>query len=148
VIDSIVIDFVPGTVERLLGETSAAVVVVEGQGSLLHPAFSPSTVALMHGARPQHHILCCRFGERVHSGTDVEIPDVETVARAYSTTFEALGVNSRLLAVAMDSGSVGDREYERERDTIAERLGVPCCDPVRESVAPLVAPLAARFAAT
>jgi hypothetical protein len=70
------------------------------------------------------------------------------VARAYSTTFAALGVDSCLLAVAMDSGSVGDREYEREREAITERLGVPCCDPVRESVATLVQPIVARFAST
>ena len=80
VIDSVVIDFVPGTIERLLGATTAAVVIVEGQGGILHPAYSPSTVALMHACRPQHHVLCHRLGARVHAGTDVEIADLATVA--------------------------------------------------------------------
>jgi uncharacterized NAD-dependent epimerase/dehydratase family protein len=101
----------------------------------------------MHACRPQHHLLCHRIGERVHAGTAVEISDVATVARAYSATFDALGVESRLLGVALDSGSVSATEYERERDAIAARLEVPCCDPVRESVAPLVESLVARFAA-
>jgi len=57
------------------------------------------------------------------------------------------GVASRN-ATARKAGKVERETYERERDAITERLGVPCCDPVRESVATLVEPLAARFAAT
>jgi uncharacterized NAD-dependent epimerase/dehydratase family protein len=137
VIDSIVIDFVPGTIERLVGEIRSAVVVIEGQGSIFHPAFSPSALALMHASRSRYHVLCHRCAQTHHDDTDVALPSIEDAARGHQVVFEVLGIESELLAVSLDSSRITAADYQHERDAIAERLGVPCCDPVRESAGPM-----------
>jgi D-glutamate N-acetyltransferase len=144
VIDSVVIDFVPGTIERLLRGTASGTVVIEGQGAIFHPAYSPSTVALMHACRPQHHVVCHRSGQRRHRETNGAIPPLVDAVRGYQLVFEGLGIDSDLLGVSLDSSGTTFDAYVRERDAITDRLGVPCCDPVRESADPFAAALLAR----
>lgn len=66
VIDAIPIDFVPGHVERLVleAERAADIVVVEGQGSMFHPSYSPTSLALLHAVRPNFLVMCHRLGQK------------------------------------------------------------------------------------
>ena len=65
-IDRIAADFLQGTVEWLTeeGEKRADWVIVEGQGSLDHFAYSSVTLALIHAARPEGMILVHQAGPR------------------------------------------------------------------------------------
>lgn len=136
VIDAIPIDFVPGVIERLIltSERTAEVVVVEGQGSLFHRSFAPSTFALLDAARPQYLVLCHRLGERTHAGFRQALPSVEGAVTAYQQLADALQIPTRLLGICLDTADFESDDAERACVELGERLGIPCLDAVRDGV--------------
>lgn len=61
-IDRVIADFAPGATEQLVLEAAARnpdLIVVEGQGSINHPAYAPVTLALMYGSAADALILVC-----------------------------------------------------------------------------------------
>ena len=67
-VDRVISDFVQGTVEWMLeeGEARGDWIIVEGQGSLDHPAYSSVTLGLIHGATPHAMVMVHKPGLAEH----------------------------------------------------------------------------------
>src|ERR687884_1747745 len=84
-VDAVVSDFVAGASEQLVLEaarTSPDLILVEGQGSLGHPAYSGVTTALLHGSCPDCLVLCADASlEKVF--TRIPVPDLKEIIDLY-----------------------------------------------------------------
>ncbi|MEN8145643.1 MAG: DUF1611 domain-containing protein [Gemmatimonadota bacterium] len=153
-VDAVVADFLAGAAERLTLDAAqgADIVLVEGQGSLLHPGYSPVTLGLLHGVMPQAMILCWLPNRpSIYGGNYdwVTIPPLDQVVRMYE---EAAGwVNppfrSRVIGLAANTYDMREDEARRAVEAATELTGLPATDPIRFGSDPLVdAVLAAKTA--
>jgi len=132
-IDAIPGDFMAGCVERdvMSVDGQADMILVEGQGSLLHPGFSSVTLALLHGAIPHSLILNHQLTRKEISNIkDVTIPSLTEVIQPYldlASPFRRphlVGVSFNTVGVSEDEAKAAIKAAERE-------LGVPATDPIR-----------------
>jgi uncharacterized NAD-dependent epimerase/dehydratase family protein len=76
-VDAVIADFIAGAAERLVLECAegADLVLVEGQGSIIHPSYSGVTYGLLHGSLPHAQILCAQPSRRAINRCEwVKIP--------------------------------------------------------------------------
>jgi uncharacterized NAD-dependent epimerase/dehydratase family protein len=138
-IDRVVADFVSGAVEKmLLQHQHHEILMVEGQGSLVHPSYSGVTLGLMHGALPHALILCYEVGRESVTGlAGLKIPPLERI-RQLNETMAGVFAPCPVIAVSMNSRLVTGDEAEVERDRVQQRLELPVCDVVRDGPERLV----------
>jgi uncharacterized NAD-dependent epimerase/dehydratase family protein len=138
-VDAVVSDFVAGASEQLVLEvakTSPDLILVEGQGSLGHPAYSGVTLGLMHGSCPDCLILCSADpAEEVFGG--VPRPSPARVARLYEEV-AALIKPAPVVAVSLNTRGMEEREAQNLIAAVADETGLPATDPFRSSAAPIL----------
>jgi uncharacterized NAD-dependent epimerase/dehydratase family protein len=132
-VDRVVSDFVAGAVEELILEigNDHDVLFVEGQGSIVHPAYSGVTCGLLHGSMPDSLVMTHVEGrEAIHGYEDTPIPPLSTCVDLY----EDLAAPVHETSVVAGALNTAHLEADAARDAIAsyeEQLGVPATDPVR-----------------
>ena len=137
-VDRLVSDFAQGTVEWLVeeGERRGDWVIVEGQGSLDHPAYSSVTLALIHGATPHAMVLVHKAGQTEHDFD--HLPDASYPIAELGPFIElhekvaGLVAPSRVVAIALNTSLIAsDEDALAEIAATAEETGLPVADPVR-----------------
>jgi uncharacterized NAD-dependent epimerase/dehydratase family protein len=135
-VDAVVSDFVAGASEQLVLEaarTSPDLILVEGQGSLGHPAYSGVTLGLMHGCCPDCLILCAGDPhEEVFR--DVPRPSPAHVSRLYEEV-ASLIKPAPVVAVSLNTRGLNAEEAEDLIAAVADETGLPTADPFRGSAA-------------
>ena len=140
-VDAVVADFIAGAAEQLVLEgvrRGGEVLFVEGQGSLLHPAYSGVTLGLIHGSAPHSYVLCHKADETVVDGDErYPIPPLAELVELHER-ISLLSRPARVRAVALNTR---DLSRKRARRAIAEtevETGLPADDPVRFGAGKLV----------
>jgi uncharacterized NAD-dependent epimerase/dehydratase family protein len=138
-VDAVVSDFVAGASEQLVLEAAKAtpdLILVEGQGSLGHPAYSGVTLGLMHGSCPDCLILCAADpSEEVFRG--VPRPSPARVARLYEEV-ASLIKPAPVVAVSLNTRGLDDERALDLIAAVADETGLPTADPFRGSAAPIL----------
>jgi uncharacterized NAD-dependent epimerase/dehydratase family protein len=138
-VDAVVSDFVAGASEQLVLKAARRgpdVILVEGQGSLGHPAYSGVTLGLLHGSCPDCLILCAADPhEEVFAG--VPRPGPAHVARLYEEV-AALVKPAPVVAVSVNTSGLEEAQAREFVAQIAVETGLPAADPFRASAVPIL----------
>ena len=144
-LDAIRVDHAGGAVERMVLEAADHdIVVVEGQGSLLHPG-STATLPLMRGSACTHMILCHRAGmDRLIDAEQVRIPPLREVIALNEAVARAAGAltPAKVVGIALNTAKLGASEAEAAIKAVADETGLPVTDPVRNGAQVLARALA------
>ena len=143
-VDRLISDFAQGTVEWMVeeGERRGDWVIVEGQGSLDHPAYSSVTLALIHGATPQAMVLVHKAGQTEHDFD--HLPDASFPIAPLGPFIDlhekvaGLVAPSKVVAIALNTSAIASEDDARaEIARVAAETGLPVDDPVRFGGGPL-----------
>jgi uncharacterized NAD-dependent epimerase/dehydratase family protein len=133
-VDAVIADFIAGAAEQLVLEGVARggeVLWVEGQGSLLHPAYSGVTLGLVHGSAPHAFVLCHQAG---HSAVDDDerfpIPPLAELVELHER-LALVARPARVAAIALNTRELDETAARAAIAAAEAETGVPADDPVR-----------------
>ena len=130
-VDRVISDFAAGAVERLvLEQADRDVVVIEGQGALIHPAYSGVALALLHGALPDGIILCHQPGRTRLRGNDEPVSPLKTHIDLYERMSAPLHP-AKIIGIALNGFGMNDTDLQREIERTQAETGLPTTDVVR-----------------
>ncbi len=139
-VDAVIADFISGAAERLSPANDPDHWdVIEGQGALSHPSYAGVSVGLLHGAQPDALVLCHEAGRtRIDGMEQWALPSLEDCAADNLRLARLTNPEVKMVGVSMNTAAARPGEAERILAEAALRLRVPCVDPVRTGVAPIV----------
>ncbi len=133
-VDAVVSDFIAGATERLLvegHERGGELLMVEGQGALLHPAYSGVTLGLVHGSAPHAFVLCHLAGQTEIEGYPghplTSLPEIIELHERISLPAR----KATVAAIALNTRELGEDEAREAVAATASETGLVVDDPVR-----------------
>ncbi len=141
-LDAVRVDFASGAVEQMVMRYGLDhdILFIEGQGSLIHPS-STATLPLIRGSQPTHLILGHRAGQtHIHHLPEISIPPLPEVIQLYEAVARASSAFApvRIAGISLNTGDLPQTEALRWIDQVSQQTGLPCTDPIRLGVDPLI----------
>ena len=133
-LDAYKLDHACGAVESaVLDQKDKDIVIVEGQGSILHPG-SSATLPLMRGTCPTHMILChIARNNSLRSLENIKIPDLKKFIDLNEQLASVIGTypNAKVLGVALNTIEMENNEALKMIKKVEENTGLPSTDVIR-----------------
>ena len=138
-VDRVVADFIGGATERLVRETAPGndVVILEGQGSILHPGYAGVTFGMIAGALPQAFVLCHQPTRDTVRGYAVPIPPLADLATLYEGALSGIR-RIPVIGIALNTFDLDDGSARGAIEAAERHTGLPAADPVRFGAGALV----------
>ena len=136
-LDAVVADFAAGAAELLSPDAAPDHWdVIEGQGSLFHPAYAGVALALLHGSQPDVIVVCHDPGRTATLGhPGYVVPSVDETIALNLQLGGRTNPSIRCGGVSLNTGGLPADEAERLIAAESERLGLPVGDPMRGGAA-------------
>jgi D-glutamate N-acetyltransferase len=139
-VDAVASDFLSGAAETLSPANAPEHWdIIEGQGSLFHPAYAAVTLGLVLGSQPDALVLCHDLARKtLASFPHVPVMRLERALPAYLDAAHLTNPRARFIGVALNTSSLSGEEAKAALDRTADRLDLPCVDPIRTGVESLL----------
>jgi uncharacterized NAD-dependent epimerase/dehydratase family protein len=133
-VDAVVSDFLAGAAERLVvegHERGGELLLVEGQGSVTHPAYSGVTLGLIHGSAPHAFVLCHQAGTTEVEGYPghplLSLPELVELHERISLPAR----KAKVAAIALNTRTLDDGAAREAIAAAEDETGLVADDPVR-----------------
>ena len=132
-IDAVVADFLAGAAEMLSPDADANHLdVIEGQGSLYHPAYASVSLGLLHGSQPDMFVVCHNpLRTAILGHPNFSVPSIEAVIEQTVALGRLTNPSIRCTAISLNTSGLDDAAAEAELAATEARLGLPTADPMR-----------------
>lgn len=139
-IDAVVADFIAGAAEWLSPANDPEHWdVIEGQGSLFHPAYAGVTLGLLHGSQPDALVLCHDpTRDHLEGFPGFPLCDLETAVSRYLQAARLTNPRATFVGVALNTATLSEPERAELFEKLERKLGLPCCDPLKTGVEAIV----------
>ena len=143
-LDSLINDFVSGEIEhqvcRAFRDERPDIIVIEGQGCLMHPAY-PGGFEILAGARPDAIVLQHAPARLHYDG----FPGFPLAGPEKETSVLELLCGKPVIALTLNHEGMDAEETRRYAEEYTRDHGVLCCDVLLDGVEPVVAEIRRRF---
>jgi len=131
--DAVVSDFEAGAAEVLSPDAAPDHWdVIEGQGSLFHPAYAAVSLGLLHGSQPDVIVVCHEPGRtHVLGAPGYELPSLEETIDLNLRLGKRTNPRIRCAGVSLNTSRLSDAEARQLFEAESRRLGLPVADPIR-----------------
>ncbi len=131
-VDAIVSDFISGAVEQLACENDDDHWdIVEGQGSLFHPAFAGVSLGLLHGAQPDVLVMCHEAGRtRIKDNADYAVSSLRDCVDTNLAMSRLTSPDVALGAISLNCRTVDPDKVDTICRAVSEEFCLPCFDPM------------------
>jgi uncharacterized NAD-dependent epimerase/dehydratase family protein len=137
ILDSLVNDFVAGELENAVvtawRDRRPDVIVIEGQGSLMNPAY-PGGLEILAATRPQAIVLQHAPTRTHYDG----FPDEAIHPLTLQIAALELVSGRKVTAIALNSEGVAPDQIGEVADRLARETGIPVAEPIRQGAGALV----------
>ena len=139
-VDAVVSDFISGATEFLSPANDPDHWdVIEGQGSLFHPAYSGVSLGLLHGAQADAIVVCHEAGRKNVAGLDsFPLPSLNDCIALNLQLGRRTNPHMKCVGVGINTSSLNEKEAMDYLKAAEEETGLPCADPVRTGVGAIV----------
>jgi uncharacterized NAD-dependent epimerase/dehydratase family protein len=148
-VDAVVSDFLAGAAEQLVvegHERGGELLFVEGQGSLVHPAYSGVTLGLIHGSAPHAFVLCHKAGsDEIEGYPGHPLPSLPELVELHERIALPLRP-ARVAALALNTAHLDEAAARAAIAQAAAETGLPADDPVRFGSGPVLEAVLAALA--
>lgn len=131
--DAVVADFAAGAAEMLSPEAAPEHWdIIEGQGSLFHPAYAGVSLALLHGSQPDVIVVCHEPGrERMLGHPTHAVPSIEETIDLALRLGARTSPQIRCAGVSLNTSRMDEATAQRLLASESLRLGLAVADPIR-----------------
>jgi len=131
--DAVVADFEAGAAEMLSPANAPDHWdVIEGQGSLFHPAYAGVSLGLLHGSQPDVIVLCHDPSRRSLLGyPDYPLPDLNEAIEVTLSLGARTNPAIRCAGVSLNTSCLSETEAKKLIERVSKQLKLPAADPIR-----------------
>jgi uncharacterized NAD-dependent epimerase/dehydratase family protein len=131
--DAVVADFEAGAAEMLSPDAAPDHWdIIEGQGSLFHPAYAAVSLGLLHGSQPDVFVLCHEPGRETLLGyPDFPTPPLAEAIDTHCWLGALTNPAIRCAGLSFNTSALEPARAEAVMAQASQQLGLPVADPMR-----------------